>query len=256
MLRRFLSTLILIPILSLFIYTVLLNPADEASGASQGPTVVNKTTGCDIKAQILGNEVVITLKNNHKQTATAFTIRLGNSHGITADFAYSDVHSGIAPGEIFQRTYPLPTALTGSLPTVYLLTVLLENGHHDGNLTVAQDVKDERLGEKIQILRTLRILDKHENLRKDVKALKDDVAAALNTPDSETLAMLSELEPPDTGSNRQKNKELSDNMKKGLQVGREKMLRRLSTLEQLPNDSHETAIIELKTRFRMLLTRL
>lgn len=256
MLRRFLSTLVLLPIVSLFVYTVLLNPAGESSRASQDPMVINKTIGCEIKAQILGDLVTITLRNNHGQTITAFTIQLGDAHGITADFAYSEVHSGIVPGEVFQESYPLPRSLTGSVPTVSFLTVLLENGSHDGDFATAQRIRDERLGEKIQILRTLKILDKQENFRKEPKVLKDELVAALSTLESETLTTLNELQVPDGVTGRQDNKQLSDGVKEGLQIGREGMVRRLARLEQFPNDSRETAFMELKMRLSKLLTKL
>ena len=256
MLRRFLSALTLLTFLNLLVYTVLLNPATQSSRASQDPEVVNKTTGCEIKAEILGNEVTITLKNNYRETVTAFTIGLGNAYRITEDFAYSDVHLGIAPGDIFQKRYPLPASLTGAVPTLYLLTVLLENGNEDGNSLVAQKIRDERLGEKIQVLRTVRILERQENLPKDLKVLKGDVAAALNIAESETLTTLNELRPAGTLSSRTKNNKLSDDVRKGLQVGQEKMLRRLEALEQVPSESRERAFTEFKTRSSNLLTKL
>jgi hypothetical protein len=247
MLRRLAIALIVPSIVGLLVYTVLLNPA-EPSRASQDPLVVNKTTGCEIKAEIVNNQVAITLKNNHAKTVTAFAIGFGNNHRITEDFAYSEVHLGIAPGEVFQERYPQPP-LTGSVPTLYLLTALLENGSHDGNFLIAQKIRDERLGEKVQVHRTLRILENQKTLGKDPKALKDEVDAALSKAEPETLATLNELA-------RTTPKQLSDDVKRGLQVGREKMLRRLAALEQFPSESRERELMELKARFSALLTRL
>jgi hypothetical protein len=196
--------------------------------------------------------VTVTLKNNHKQTITAFSISFGNTYTITEDFAYSEVHKGIAPGDIFEKRYQLSASDLGSeLPTLYLLTVLLENGSEDGDSLAAQKIKDERIGEKIQILRTLRILEKQAKLPKDLKLLKGDVVAALNVGESETLITLNELQPLPSKRNK-----LSDDVRNGLQVGRGKMLQRLEALEQFPSDRRESAFTELKTRSSDLLTKL
>ncbi|HEV2828535.1 MAG TPA: hypothetical protein VGW76_13130 [Pyrinomonadaceae bacterium] len=179
MLRLLLSALFLLTFVSLLVYTVLLNPDTQSSLASQDPIVVNAITGCELKAQIANNEVTITLKNNHLETVTAFALGLGDTYRITEDFAYSEVHSGIAPGDTFEKRYHLPGSLTGSVPTLYLSSVLLDGGREEGDPLVAQKIRDERLGEKLQVFRTVRILERQRDLPKDLKILKHDVAAAL-----------------------------------------------------------------------------
>lgn len=256
MLRPFLSVLLFVPILSLLVYTVLLNPAAEPSRASQDPVVLNKTTGCEIKADVVGDHVTITLKNNYRETVTAYAIGLGNTFRITEDFAYSEVQAGIAPGDIFKKSYPLPTSLPGSGTTLYLLTVLLENGGDDGNSLIAEKIRDERLGEKIQVLRTLRILEKHKNLPRNLNALKGDLVAALNTDESETLITLNELQLADPLSTRRNKKELSHDVRKGLQVAREKMLRTVEALQEVPIESRERAFIESQSRSNKLFRKL
>lgn len=251
MFRRFLSALFLLPIVGLLGYTVLLNPRAKASPNEL--TVVTRTRGHEVlKAEILDGEVTFTLKNNHKQTITAFTISFGDTFSITEDFAYSEVHQGIAPGDTFEKRYQLSASDIGlELPTLYLQTVLLENGE-DGYPRAAQRIKDERIGEKIQFLRTLRILEKQTKLPKDLRVLKGDVVAALNTEDSETLTALNELE---SNPLSRRNK-LSDDVRTGLQVGRGKMLQRLEALEQFSSDRKDTAFTELKTRSSNILSKL
>lgn len=250
MLRRFFAALIILPVIGLSLYTVLLNPSAEASPKEL--TVVTRTKGHEVlKAEVLDNQVTVRLKNNHKQTITAFTISFDNNFTITEDFAYSEIHLGISPGDIFEKRYQLSASDIGSgLPTLYLLTVLLESGSEDGDSLAAQKIKDERVGEKIQILRTLRILEKQEKLPKDLKLLKGDVVAALNAGESETLTTLNELQP------LLRRNRLSDDVKKGLQVGRGKILQRLEALEQFPSYLRESAFTELKTRSNDLVTKL
>ncbi len=250
MFRRFLAGLITLPIIGLLVYTVLLNPGAKASPREL--TVVTRTKGHEVlKAELVYNQVNLTLKNNHEQTITAFSISFGNTFKITEDFAYSDIHHGITPGDTFEKRYRLAASdIVSGPPTLHLLTVLLEDGSEDGDSLAARRIKDERVGEKIQFLRALRILERQERLPTDVKLLKAEVVAALNADDAEMLTTLNELQPL-----LRKNK-LSDDVKMGLQFGREKMLQRLEALEHFPTDRRESAFTELKTRSSDLLTRL
>jgi hypothetical protein len=250
MLRRFLGAAILLPILGFLVYTVLSNRGAQASPKEL--TVVTKTSGHEeVKATILDGQVRFRLKNNHRETITAFAINFGDTT-IKEDFAYSDVHFGIEPEDTFEKSYPVSPSPVGSeLPTLYLLTVLLKNGAEDGNSKVSQEIKDERLGEKIQILRTLRILEKEGLSGRDLKAIKSDIVAALNADESETRISLSEVQP----STRSDNK-LSDHLRNGLQWGREKMLRGFEVLEQLPTESRKQGVIEFKERSHKLFAKL
>src|SRR5690349_2696555 len=176
--RRFITALIVVATILLLAYTVPLNR--KASASPQELTVISRTRGDEVlTAEVLDNQVRIRLKNNHRDTITAFAIYFNNTT-IKVDFAYSEVHFGIEPGDIFQKSYPLSPSPTGSeLPTLYLLTVLLKNGANEGNFKVAQEIQDERLGQKIQILRTLRVLEKEGESGKDLKTIKSDIVAAL-----------------------------------------------------------------------------
>lgn len=105
---------------------------------------------------------------------------------------------------------------------------MLKSGKKDGNVKVAQEIRDVRLGNKIQILRTLRILEKEEFLRKDIKALNIEITAALDAGEYEALMIRKELL-PSSGTDDS----LSKNLKKGLHWGREKILRKFQNLEQM-----------------------
>lgn len=253
MFRPFLACLILLASIILLAYTVLF-PSVKASPKEL--TVVTKTRGHEVlRAELVDDQVTATLKNNHDRTITAFSIRFGDTLRITPDFAYSEIHRGIAPGDTFKEHYQLSSSdVASGPPTLYLLTVLLEGGGEDGDPVVTQRIKDARLGQKIQIFRTLKILEKEAKLPRNLKALKDDVDAALNTEDSDALNTLNELQPGNPRLSRKK--KLSDDVKEGLQVGRGKMLQRLEALEQFPSDLRENAFMELKTRTRDLLTKL
>ncbi len=220
-------------IIGLFAYPVLFNPS--ASASPQELTVISRTRGVEVlTADFVDDQIRIRLQNNHKETITAFAIKFGTTV-VKEDFAYSEVHFGIEPGETLEKSYPYSRSSYGAeLPTVHLLTVLLKGGTNDGDSKVAQEIKDERLGEKIQIHRMLKILEKEGLSRKDIKVLKGDITAALDAGEDDARLIRKELRPASGMDD-----ELSENLKEGLHWGREKMLRRFQTLEQLPTERQE-----------------
>lgn len=246
--RRYLAVLSVLALIALLACALLFNP--RAAASPQELTVKSQTKGYEVlKADLVDNEVRIRLQNNHKKTITAFAIRITGTATIREDFAYSEVHFGIEPGETFETSYPVSPS--SEVPTIHLLALLLNDGTEDGDSKVARQIKDQRLGQKIQILRTLRILEREGQSRKDLKTTKSDVFAALNTSESETLVSLSELSPTSRSDNQ-----LSDELKAGLQWGREKMLQRFNILEKLPIENREQGLTELKARAQKLFSKL
>lgn len=249
MARRFIAALSVVAVIVLLAHTALLNPKTSAS--PQELNVISRTRGDEVlTAEVLDNQVRIRLKNNHRETITAFAINFGSTT-IKEDFAYSDVHFGIEPGDTYQTSYAVSPSSIGELPTLYLLAVLLKDGTHGGNSTVAQQIKDQRLGQKIQILRTLRILEKEGQSHKDLKTIKSDIFAALNSGEVETRIILNELQP----SSRTDSK-LWDDLRNGLHWGREKVLRRFEEIEQLPIEHREQAFMKFKDRSQKLFAKL
>jgi len=248
--RHLLAALIVITIILLIAFTTRLNPG--ASASPEELNVISRTRGDEIlRAEVVDNELRIRLKNNHKDTITAFAISFRDTT-IKVDFAYSEVNSGIEPGDTFQKNYPIFSSAAGSEPpALFLITVLLKEGAQDGDSKVAQEIKDERLGEKIQVLRTLRILEKQRQPLNDLKIIKTDLVDALNAAESETRTTVNELQPTS-----RINQKLADHFKNGLQVGRDKMLQRFEVLEQLPPEDREPGFRELKERLNKLFAKL
>ena len=252
--RRFIAAFGFVAIIALLIallaYTALLNP--KASASPKELNVISRTGGdVVLTAEIIDNEIKIRLKNHHKDTITAFAISFADLK-IKEDFAYSDVNFGIEPGGIFERDYPVSPAPIGSEPPpLYLLTVLLKDRTNDGDSKEAQEIKDERLGEKIQILRTLKILDREGQSRKDLKTTKSEIVASLDSGEAETRVTLNELEPAARITNK-----LSNALTTGLQVGRDKMLRRFEVVEQLLPQHREQGFMELQERLNKLSAKL
>ena len=250
MLRRILAVLSVLAVILLVSFTVVLKPGVRQASPKR-LAVTSQTRGEELlTAEALDNHVRVTLKNNYRDTITAFAIKIGDTM-IKEDFAYSEVNFGVEPDETFEQDYPgvLPTTKDSEIQTIHLLAVIRKDGTKDGNLKVAQEIIDERLGEKIQILRTLRILEGQSPA--DLKKMRPDIVTALNTSESETLVSLSELSPTSRSDNQ-----LSDDLKAGLQWGREKMLQRFDVLEKLPTEERGQGFTELRDRSRKLFAKL
>jgi hypothetical protein len=249
MLRRILAVLSVLAVILLVSFTVVLKPGVRQASPKR-LAVTSQTRGEELlTAEALDNHVRVTLKNNYRDTITAFAIKIGDTM-IKEDFAYSEVNFGVEPDETLEQDYWCITPTKDSeIQTIHLLAVIRKDGTKDGNLKVAQEVIDERLGEKIQILRTLRILEGQSPA--DLKKMRPDIVTALNTSESETLVSLSELSPTSRSDNQ-----LSDDLKAGLQWGREKMLQRFDVLEKLPTEERGQGFTELRDRSRKLFAKL
>ena len=121
--------------------------------------------------------------------------------------------------------------------------MLLKDGTEDGNPKFAQRIKDQRLGEKVQMIRTLRVLEQEGPLPENLGTLKKHILAALDTEESETRIILKELRPA-LGADEK----LSDDFRNGLQWGRETILQKLENIEGQPSTSRGQAFLELKDR--------
>ena len=247
---RFITALSVIAVIVLLALTVLLNP--KASASPKEVTVISRTSGNEVlTGEVLDQKLRIKLKNNHKKTITAFAISFDDTV-IREDFAYSEVHSGIEPGDSFEKSYSLsPPHLRSEPLTLHLLTVLLDDGTKEGDSKVAQQMRDGRLGQKIQILRTLRIFENEDQSLKDLKATKSSIVAALDNGELEVFIILKEIQPTSRLDTR-----LSDDLRNGLHWGREKMLRRFEEVEQLPTEHREQAFRKLKDRLQKLFAKL
>jgi len=239
---------ILVLVLGLVAYPVLSGHGAIASSLN----VVTRTKNQEeLTGTMVNGQLSIRLKNNHAKTITAFAINFGDTT-IREDFAYSDVRPGIEPGATYEASYSVSLPPEGSQPsTLYLLAVLLPDATTDGNSNVAQSIRDERLGEKVQLRRALRLMEQARISQSQLGALKADLAAALDTDDSQTLVALSELQPPGRSD-----RHLSDGLRDGLRVGRQKVLQTLEALEQLPPDYREKGLLEFKAQASTLFENL
>jgi hypothetical protein len=229
----------------------------KAVSNSDKVVVTNKTRAFQvIDAKRADETFTLALKNNYDRRITAFVITVGSSFRITEDFATSEVSDdvGIPSQETFERTYPLSSSVGPSL-NITLQSVVFDDKSGDGDPVIFEDIRDTRLGQAVQINRALKLIEKHLNSHdsNNTSKLKNDIEAALNGSEAETLILLRDLHPLGT-INRKGEDSLSDFVKEGLEAAKTDVLRRMNEVDQSA-DSKGT-LLKVTAYYKKLLERL
>lgn len=225
--------------------------------------VVNKTKSFQVlQATRSGDQVTLSLKNNYPHSITAFVLTFGKGYHITEDFIIAELSDdvGIQPYQIFERTYTLPSERTNESirtspinPAITLQAVVLADKSGDGDVISFEDVRDTRLGQAVQIKRSLRVLEKYINNMLDDDELETEMRAALDRPDHETLKAAKDIRPVGT-INRKSSDPLSDSVKEGLVTARTDVFRRLD--EAKVSGRRKDFLFKTKVYYEKLLNRL
>ncbi len=186
---------------------------------------------------------------------TAFVITVGDNFRITEDFITSEIPDkvGIKSQKTFEKTYPISAALRTA--PVTLQAVVFEDETGDGDPIIFEDVRDNRLGQAVQLKRFLKVSDKHVNgsLPPNTDNLRRDLESALDGPETETLSIIRELHATGT-INRNGNGAISGFVKQGLEAAKIDILRRTSEFEL--SDDTTVKLQNLKAYYQELLRRL
>lgn len=222
--------------------------------------VVNKTKAFQvIEAKRVDNKLNISLKNNYVRRITAFVIRIGKNFRITEELISSEVSDeiGIKSQETVHRTFPIPSDVQYEpFLQITLHSIVLDDNTGDGDPVIFEDIRDARLGQAVQMRRALKLLDKYIPLGDspvNTWQLKQDLEAALDGPETETLALLRDQHPLGV-INRHGTDSLSDFVKDGLARGKSDALRRLMEAEQ--SSSPRDSLLKMKASYQKILKRL
>lgn len=247
-------TLVLLFLLSasVFVFTEIYR--SPKSSSDDYVKLVNKTSAFQvIQAKRAGNELTLSLLNNYDQSITAFVLTIGKGFRIEEDFITSEASDdvGIQPQQTFERVYPIPSDAINA--EITLQAVILADKSGDGDAIMFEDVRDTRVGRAVQIRRSLRVLEKYLNDYAGEANLINEMTAALDRPDRETIDAIKQIRPVGT-INRKSSDALSDSVKAGLVAARTDVLRRLNEAKTSP--SRIVLLLETKTYYEKLLNRL
>lgn len=222
-----------------------------------GVTLINKTKFEIVKVKRESNQLVFTFRNNYARRITAFTLTVGKNFRISEDHFSSEVAGeyGIKPHDTLERSFPIPsTSWNDPVVNATLQAVIFDDKTGDGDPVAFEDIRDNRLGQAVQIKRSLKVLEKYiQNGAPDIPRLGSELEVALNAPDAETLNQLRDLHPLGT-INRTGKDPVSDRVKEGLHDAKVDARRRIdNAMRSLsPRDS----LLEMKAHYEKLLQRL
>jgi len=208
-------------------------------------------------AQRVEEQLTLSFMNNDGRRVTAFVITIGKGYSIKEDFITSEVSDevGIKPRQTFQRTYPFPSSPLQSTD-VTLQAAVFDDKTGDGNPIIFEEIMDTRLGQALQIKRSIKLLEQYVdsmNGQDSVGKLKAELEVHLSRPETETMAALQELQGVGT-INRSNKSSVSDSVYAGLAAGRTDVLRRVAELEHCAN--RKLKLLSITTYYHKLLERL
>ena len=232
--------------------------------------VNNQTQTCTVlSAEKHKGHIKLSLRNDSQKDMTAFVVgistRPGDLFTLKEEFAYSEIDFVIAPGAVYEKAISIPSSLDNqkTIP-LDLLAVVFDDKSAEGDPQVVRGIENERFGEKVQLMRTISLLNEmlHQPENKIStyfdERFKRDLSDALNGPESDVLTQLKNERPRILSAERVD--ELPDQVKQGLHSGQEYVLQKLLELETLrntqPGNSFRKEIIRIKETCERIVSRL
>ena len=185
---------------------VILSPGGTGlSSAQDGKGVVrvnNLTRSLEVlSAEKDGGRIKISMRNNSDQAITsyAFTFNVAPKtvEKFREEFATSEAYLAIAPGDVFNRELGFSPSFNdpGDI-TLNLVAVVFEDKSSEGDPLTIRQIEDDRLGQKVQLMRALPILERLLSMG-DAELVSyfdqeapDDFEAALDAPAGEQIKQL------------------------------------------------------------------
>lgn len=254
--KRIFTLVVLLLVVAVLIAAASRSPKADPS-AQRNPAVINKTKSLEIISTVrTDQEVYLAFRNDYDKTVMAYVISCGDKvdqQRFEQDWAYSEIaEAGILPHTAYEDHISICGANEKqSNNPVVIEAVVLEGGTGDGNPAVVQEVKDEHLGQRIQIERTLKLLDDYLNLpltKISVGDLRAQLLSALDPPEAENVAAVAKLQRA-SQVNR-----LSEQVKSGLGNSKSAVIHRLREAENAQNPRE--AILRFKEDYKRILARL
>jgi hypothetical protein len=226
-------------LVSLTFWITSVNPSGAfAPVQSDDVTVSNKTQAFQIISAVRDGETVqLSLKNGYGKAINGFTISSSDTSGVQVDFTPTD--EVIAPGGIYHyKTSVASLRSSDSLSdklTLKILSVVFDDGTSDGDHQAIADIKNRRLGEKIQLARILPLLRQ-----------------ALSSSDADKPTVLARLKSQITLLTVKPDNGQPVEITGGLLHGKEYILREIRALEQ---EQSEEGSVNLREKINKIKER-
>jgi hypothetical protein len=178
------------------------------------------------------------------------------------EFAFSEGDDVIHPGQSYDLTMAIPVSFNHRTEiTLNLSALIFEDKSNEGDPKTIQDIEDNRLGQKIQLMKALSLLDKLLPLSETEvyvywnKTAKQDLETALNASNAPLLTQLSKK----TLNNKEPNDE-SEQFNLGVQAGKESVIQKYQELKEVQEKQGTNAlrqdIVKLRSQYAKIIARL
>jgi hypothetical protein len=174
------------------------------------------------------------------------------------DYAFSEGEDVILPGQSIDRAIIIPPEFNTKAEIVFdLSAVIFEDNTSEGNPHLVRDIQENRLGQKIQLIKALSVIEKASRLSETEtyfywnKNAKQDFEIALNEPDIKHLEQLNDK----SLINNERYKE-SEQFKLGVQAGKEDVLQKYQELMDVQEKQGIVALREGIHHLRSLYARM
>ena len=195
------------------------------------PQVRNETESFQlISIERIGYLLQLRLKNTSKKAITAYKIGYNNGWQTGIDKIIGD--DIVAPGEIEEFRTPFSNLSNSDGPTspqtVTILAVVFDDRSSEGDFQAADDILNDRLGQKIQLERINRLIQ-----------------GVLKSPDGNTPAALSRLKSQIASLSEDQGKGQPRAIHTGLYYMKQQVLKLIEELEQWQRDGKALLRTEL-----------
>src|SRR5215831_6156021 len=132
-----------------------------------------------LSVQEADHGLVLQLKNGSNKLITAYSLSLGPNDMMETDFVPGLGRQGVAPGETESITIPL---VGQGPPTITIGAIVFEDGSSEGDFEAADDIRDRRIGDRIQLQRIQALIAKASPEPDAIKELKRQISSLSDVP--------------------------------------------------------------------------
>jgi len=214
--------------------------------------VNNLSRSCELLiAERHNGHVKLLIQNNSNKAITAYALT-SNTDARTVftfeeEFATSEGDFVIPSGQSHETVIAIPGSIDRQAEVILNFSaVIFEDKTSEGDEVIIRGIEDNRLGQKIQFMKALPVLDKFSRLSDTeiayywTKAAGHDFEVALNAPDAELLEQLNKKSP----NNRETHNE-SEQFEEGSQYGKGYTFR---TYQELKDAGEKAGAVDLRDR--------
>ena len=202
--------------------------------------IENKTQALQVEnLEVTDKFAKIRLKNNYTKNIDSFELYVGGGNSFQVEFI--DIDQVIAPGGTYQVKEPLTSEMVKEGITIRAVT--FDDGTADGDVKIIKQIKDTRMGEKMQLLKILPLLTK-----------------TINSSNANLLTDLDTLEAQISALSSEESSTLPDNVRIGLQNAKYRVINRIKEIRQgyqnNPNINIREQLTKVKDHQKRTLAKL